>query len=155
MPRFFKKLSGSAGLAPGTLVHVGDEKNNRVKITAVNYDEKQATEKELSSALNAAPTDTPGVSWLNIDGIHKTEIIEEIGKSFGLHPLVMEDIVNSSQRPKVEDFGEYLHIVVKMTYESRDVSGEFNSEQVSIVLGNDYVISFQEARGRYFRRDKR
>ena len=150
MSKFFKRLSRTAGLAPGTLVHVGEEKRGSVRITVFNYDEEQAVEKEIDPSRETARPDVPGVTWLNVDGIHRTEIIEEIGKSFGLHPLVQEDIVNSTQRPKVEDFGEYLLIVVKMMRESKEAPGEIYSEQVSIVLGNNYVISFQEREGDLF-----
>lgn len=150
MSKFFKRLSKTAGLAPGTLVHIGDEKNARVRITEIHYDETQALEKELDSPQKKPAPERRGVAWLNIDGIHRTGIIEGIGKKFGMHALAMEDIVNSSQRPKVEDFEEYILIIVKMMYESEKAPGEIISEQVSIVLGNDYVISFQEREGDLF-----
>lgn len=93
--------------------------------------------------------DKPTVSWINIDGIHDTDLIEKVGKQFGLHPLLLEDIVNTGQRPKMEDFDEHLFIVLKMFYyhEKRD---EVISEQISLILGKTYVISFQEEAGDVF-----
>ncbi len=145
-PQLFKRharMSRSAGLPPGTLVHIGEPRTAPVKITAINYDETRYTEKELANAEAAFPyKEAEGVTWLNIDGIHQLDIIEKIGKHFGLHPLVQEDIANTSQRPKMEEFEKYLFIVLKMIY--LDKQGEVVTEQVSLVVGANYVISFQE-----------
>jgi magnesium transporter len=82
------------------------------------------------------------VSWINVDGLHDIEIIQQVGDCQGLHPLVLEDILNTDQRPKLEDYGDYLYIVLKMLYKQE--GGGISTEQVSLVLGSNFVISFQE-----------
>jgi len=89
------------------------------------------------------------VSWINVDGIHQVDIIEKIGKHFGLHPLIREDIVNTEQRPKMEDFGPYIYIVLKMLLFDEE-ENEIIIEQVSLILGENFVLSFQEREGDIF-----
>ncbi|MFB0509709.1 MAG: magnesium/cobalt transporter CorA, partial [bacterium] len=91
--------------------------------------------------------DKPTVTWINIDGIHKVEVIEKIGNCFNLHPLILEDILNTGQRPKIEDFGEHIFLVLKMLYY---LEKEITIEQVSLILGPNFVISFQEREGDVF-----
>ncbi len=142
--KLIKPFSKKTGLPPGTLVYVGKERTKKVKITLIDYDEKHLIEKQLKRIEDCfIYADKPTVTWVNIDGIHRTDIIEKVGKHFNLHPLLLEDIVNTGQRPKLEDFGEYLFIVLKMFYYS-EKKNEVTSEQVSLILGSNYVISFQE-----------
>jgi len=89
------------------------------------------------------------VTWVNIDGLHDIEIMEKIGKHFGLHPLVLEDILNTEQRPKIEDFDDYIFVVLKMLYYDEN-EGEIRAEQISIILGSNFVLSFQERVGDIF-----
>lgn len=144
--RHFKK----AGLPPGTLVHVGDKKVEKVRITYLDYDEQSFQEKEVSSIDECFPLkDTPTVSWINIDGVHDVDIIEKIGRHFDLHPLILEDILHTNQRPKFEDYDGHVFLVLRML---RCVGDKqlVQSEQVSIVLGRNFVISFQESVGDVF-----
>jgi magnesium transporter len=152
MPGPTKRMSHKAGLPPGSLVHIGRRKVEQTRITIIDYDEKRVQEKEAKTVEECFPfKDQPTVTWVNIDGIHDMDIIEKVGKHFGIHPLVLEDIVNTGQRPKVEDFENYLFFVVKMlTYEENDKKGSINSEQVSILVGPHFVISFQERQGDVF-----
>lgn len=146
MKRKYKKL----GLPPGTLVHIGDKKTEKVKITIIDYTEKEFWEKEEATIEEAFSfRDTSTVTWINIDGVHNTEIIEKIGKHFALHPLLLEDIAHTEQRPKMEDFGEYIFVVVKMLYYDEN-GAEIIAEQVSLILGKNFVISFQEREGDVF-----
>jgi magnesium transporter len=150
MPKFTKKLSRKAGFAPGTLIHVGKKKIDKVRIRLIDYDEKQLQEKELKSVKECFPCkDEPTVSWINIDGLHDIEAIEKVGKHFNIHPLVLEDIVNTGQRPKAEDFGDYVYIVLKMLYYDEE-EDEVKSEQFSLILGSNFLISFQERVGDVF-----
>ena len=150
MPRPIKRISESAGLLPGSLVHVGEKKTDKIRITVIDYDEKEFQEKEINTIEECfAFRDTSTVTWINIDGIHDVEIIEKIGSHFGFHPLMLEDIVNTSQRPKLEDFENYIFIVLKMLYFD-EKEGEINAEQVSLILGSNFVISFQEKEGDVF-----
>jgi len=144
------KRSKKAGLPPGTLVHIGKKKTEKVKITVIDYDEKNFWEKDVKTVEECFPfKDKPTVTWINIDGIHDVEIIEKIGKHFGVHPLLLEDIMNSEQRPKMEDFEEYIFIVLKMLrYDEKQ--DEIKSEQVSLILGSNFIVSFQEMEGDVF-----
>jgi len=150
MPAPTKRRSHKAGLPPGSLVHIGKRKVEKTRITIMDYDEERFQEKEAKTIEECFPfKDTPTITWVNIDGVHDVDIVERIGRHFGVHPLVLEDIVNTGQRPKMEDFEDYIFLVVKMlTYDQKD--GEINAEQVSILLGPHFVISFQERQGDVF-----
>jgi len=150
MPKFFKLVSKKAGLPPGTLVHIGKKKMDKPKITVIDYDNKHMTEKELKRIEDAFKfRDTPTTTWINIDGIHETDITEKVGKHFNIHPLVLEDIANTGQRPKVEDLESYLFSVLKMlSYDEKE--NEVKAEQISLILGKKYVITFQESVGDIF-----
>ncbi len=151
MPRFFmKSTKRKAGLTPGTLVHIGERKVERVGIRIIDYDETFFEEKEVETVEECFPfRDKETMTWINIDGLHDVELIEKIGQHFGLHPLVLEDIVNTDQRPKMEDFGDYLFVVLKMLYYDKERS-ELESEQVSLIFGTNFLISFQERQGNVF-----
>lgn len=151
MPRLFmKRTKQKAGLIPGTLVHVGERKIEKVRIRIIDYDETQLEEKEAKTVEECFPfKDKPTITWINIDGLHDVEVIEKIGKQFGLHPLVLEDIVNTGQRPKLEDFGNHIFVVLKMLYYDRE-KHELEAEQVSLIVGGNFVISFQERAGDIF-----
>jgi magnesium transporter len=150
MPRLIKKISRKLGLPPGALVHIGEKKAERVRITIIDYDEARFEEKEAKQIEECFPfKETPTVTWINIDGLHQSEVIEKIGEHFSLHPLILEDIVNTGQRPKMEDLQEYLFIVLKMLYYDQE-EDEVRAEQVSLILGPNFVISFQERPGDVF-----
>jgi len=150
MSRLIKRISKKVGLPPGTLIHIGEEKVEKTKITVLDYDELHFQEKEMETIDECFPVkDKPTVTWINVDGLHRAEILETIGDYFRLHPLVLEDILNTGQRPKVEDFGDYIYIVLKMLH-SEDTNGEIVEEQLSLVLGPTFVISFQEREGDVF-----
>src|SRR5512143_176390 len=139
-----KKRSRKSGLPPGTLIHIGEKKTERLKITIIDYDESQFQEKEFQSIEEChVLKEKPTVTWIDIDGLHQVELLEKIGECFGLHPLVMEDILNTDQRPKMEDYEGYLYIVIKMLY-ADEKTNQIEVEQVSIVLGSNFVLSFQE-----------
>jgi magnesium transporter len=116
----------------------------------MGYDEKQFQEKEVDTIEEVIFKEkTSKVTWLNIDGVHQPEIIEQVGKHFGLHPLVLEDIANTGQRPKMEDFDDYIFVVLRMLrFDEKE--NETKTEQISIILGADFVISFQEKEGDVF-----
>ena len=148
--KFFKKASKKAGLSPGTLIHVGEQKIDKARITLMNYDQDRLEEKVLKRIEESfACKDSPPVSWINIDGLHEVEAIEKICTHFGIHPLTMEDIVNTGQRPKIEDSEDYIYLVFKMLKFDEQTS-HLSSEQVSLILGPHYVISFQETEGDVF-----
>jgi magnesium transporter len=150
MPRFLKRTSKKAGLSPGTLVHIGERKAETTKISLMNYDQENLLEKELTCIEESfAYKDTPPVTWINLDGLHDIDIIEKIGKHFNIHPLTLEDVVNTGQRPKAEDYDDYMYVVIKMLAFD-DTTNHIVSEQVSLLLGPHYLISFQEKEGDVF-----
>jgi magnesium transporter len=151
MPRLFAGQTQTRGLAPGEAVHVGRKKVEQVQITAIRYDEAHIEEKRIESAAECpSVADQRAITWVNVDGLHQVEVLEQLGERFGLHPLVVEDILNTDQRPKLEDYGEYLFVVLKSLYHSDGESGEAEIEQISLVLGPNYVLSFQERVGDEF-----
>ncbi|MGB3341360.1 MAG: magnesium/cobalt transporter CorA [bacterium] len=150
MRGFIKKRSKKRGLAPGTLVYVGEQKTDQVRITLIDYNEREFQEKEIKKIEECFPfKDKPSVTWINIDGLHDIDLMEKIGKHFDLHPLILEDILNTGQRPKMEDFEKYIFIVLKMIYYN-EKENEIKAEQVSLILGTNFVISFQEKPGDVF-----
>jgi len=150
MAIFMKRLSEQAGLAPGTLIHIGDNKTENVKITVFDYNAENFQELTAGKIEDIFPLkDTPTITWINVDGVHDISIIEKIGRHFDLHPLIQEDIVNTAQRPKYEDFEKYIFASLKMLY-CRDKENGIVIEQVSLVVGSNFVISFQEKEGDVF-----
>jgi len=150
MRRLIGKSVERAGRPPGTLIHVGERKTDQVRVTAIDYDESSVNEHELDDIEECFPfKDTATVTWINVDGIHDTDVIQKLGDCYGIHPLVLEDVVNTSQRPKLEEFDDYVFLVLKMLLlNEEERRPEF--EQVSIVLGQNFVISFQEREGDVF-----
>jgi len=135
----------TTGLPPGTVVYSGDEQTASVRITLLEYNEKEFLEKEFTDfdeCLLHVKADM--VKWINVDGIHNTELIQKIGEKFDIHSLTLEDIANHEQRPKFEDYETYLVSIMKMlSYNSK-----VHSEQLSIILlDNNTVLSFQETDG--------
>jgi len=148
--KFIKRSSKKAGMSPGTLVHVGEQRLDKAMISVMNYDQDRLEEKELKRIEDSfAYKDTPPVTWINIDGLHDVELIETVGTHFGIHSLTLEDIVNTGQRPKLYDFEDYIYLVLKML-KYDDTIGHIVSEQVSLIMGPHYLISFQETEGDVF-----
>jgi magnesium transporter len=151
MPRFIKKQLSKAGASPGTLIHIGEQKVDETRITLIDYDEAHLQERVLDTIEEAFPLkDLPTVTWINIDGLHQLDIIEKVGQNFNIHPLVLEDIVNTGQRPKTEEFDDLIFVVLKMLHYSES-SEKITSEQFSLVLGPNFLISFQEIQGDVFK----
>ena len=143
MRKLSKKRSKKAGLPSGTLVYTGEKKDEKISIHVVDYDEANLFESELTSVEECIPyKNKPTVTWINVDGVHNVSMLERLGACFGLHRLVMEDILNTDQRPKMEDFGDYLYLVLKMLTSGKN--GDIVTEQISIILGPSFVLSFQE-----------
>jgi len=150
MPHFTKKSSKKAGLSPGSLVHIGEKKIETIKISLINYDREQLLEKDLPTIEESLPyRDTSPVTWINVDGLHEVAVIEKMGDHFGIHPLVLEDIVHTGQRPKAENFEDYIFVVLKML-DIDTAADHITAEQVSLVLGSHFLISFQEKEGDVF-----
>jgi magnesium transporter len=141
--KVLKKRSKKSGLPPGTLVHIGDRKTEEIKVTVMDYNEAGFQEEHFNSVEAClAFKDRSSVTWINVDGLHNVENIQKLGDCYGFHPLVLEDILNTDQRPKMEDFDEYVYIVLKMLHNGENP--QTVTEQISLILGSNFVISFQE-----------
>lgn len=147
MDQGISKHSKKHGLPPGSLIYTGNHRDLKPEITLFHYDNNNFTESEIKKQ-DIDTLSFSSVSWLNVNGLEDISLIENIGKRFSLHPLVMEDILSINQRPKVEFYEHYIFIVLKMIYYCEDNS--ITSEQVSIILTQDCVISFQEKPGDVF-----
>lgn len=145
-----KKRTRKVGLPPGTLVYTGNGEKEPVKITIIDYDEKHLQEHEILDCAECLPyRDSPTVTWLNIDSIQNVNVIEEIGRNFSIHPLVLEDLMSVNQRPKMENYDDYSFIVLRMLRVNED-KGKIEDEQLSLIVGSSFVISFQEYEGDVF-----
>lgn len=132
------------GLEPGELVHVGERKPQHPHATIIRYDGHRFEETEIDINHEFPRISSgPGVTWVNVIGVADQAVLERVGASCGLHGLVLEDIMNTDQRVKVEDFEEYLYIVVR-AIEYVEETNRIVSEQISLVLGPNFVIAFQE-----------
>lgn len=151
MSRFIRKSTKKAGGSPGTLVHVGEKKTDPIHLSLLHYDAQSLTEKALERFEQALPFLKPETTtWIDIDGIHDIAFMERIGQHYDtIHPLTLEDVLNTTQRPKAEIFDDYLFIVMKMLH--YDVGQDLIiSEQISLILGKEVLISFQEKPGDVF-----
>ncbi len=150
IPKSFKKVSSKTGLPPGSLVHIGEKKAETVGIAIIDYDQNTFNEKMVDTVEECFPfKETPTVTWINVDGLHEVEVIDKLGQHFGVHPLIQEDILHTGQRPKMEDFDEYILVILKMLNYDNEL-GTVRNEQISIILGKNFVISFQEMKGDIF-----
>ncbi len=145
-----KKRAAKIGLPPGTLIHIGEKKVEEVKITLVEYSAEFYSEKTLSSLEECPPIkETSTIKWLNITGLHQIELLEEVGSCFDIHPLVLEDILNTTERPKLENYENYLFFILKR-FTLSDDGEEIEDEQTALVLGENYLLSFEEKENHFF-----
>ena len=151
MANIRKKRSHKTGLPPGTLIHIGERKIDVPKISLIQYEGDYFDEGEWAGLEPCAEKARSfgGISWINIDGIHDIELIQKAGDLFGAHALTLEDILNTEQRPKTEVYDNYLFFSLKMLALSRE-SHDLETEQVSMLLGERLVITFQERPGDVF-----
>lgn len=135
--------------SPGSIVYTGENPTEKLFIDAFDYAKDFVNESELKSveeAFNFKHTNSN--TWININGLNHIQDIEKIGKHYNLHPLIMADIANTSQRPKIDVYDDYIFVILKMLY--YDENEDINIEQISLVLGKNYVLSFQEIEGDVF-----
>jgi magnesium transporter len=138
------KKSRLIGQPPETLLYDGSRSRADARITIFDYDDKTLLEKAVSDVKECVVfRDKPTVTWINVDGLSRTDILEQLSSYYDVHHLVLEDILNINQRPSFEDYGEYVFISAKMlTYD--EAREEIAEEQVSMVLGSNFLITFQE-----------
>jgi magnesium transporter len=139
-----KQRSSKIGMPPGTLIHLGDRKLEHASLSLIEYGPDQLHEKRFESLAECQACEpTLPLQWLNVYGLHEPQVMAEIGRRFKLHPLVLEDILNTDQRPKLDEYDDYLFLVARF-FDYDEASMTVSSEQVSIVVGRSFVITFQE-----------
>ncbi len=140
----FVSKTAKRGSIPGTVEYIGHPREEKVKIEILEFDELTTNEVIFNSVDEMKPyLEHPGIKWFQVTGVHNSDILNEIGNLFKIISLDLEDIANTTQRPRVEEREDYIFMVFKviqLEQESRDV----NIEQVSMILGHDYVITFHE-----------
>lgn len=144
--KYMKKRSVKSGLAPGSLVHVGEHFREKVKIELIDYSKTNCEVKHLKSIEEGLKfKDVGNVAWIDVEGVHDPDVIQCIGQYFGSHQLILEDMLNTDQRPKIEVHNDFIFIVLKMlSYNEK--SFEVETEQVSIIFGKHFLISLQEGK---------
>ena len=150
MARFMRRGSEKTGEVPGTPVYVGEERETEVTVSRFEYDASEIRQEVLDPAEKAlAPIDATRNAWINVDGVHDIDRIQRFCEGFDLHPLIVEDIVHTGQRPKAEIYDSQLFVVLRMLRWSEKTE-QIDDEQVSLVVGPSWVLSFQEREGDVF-----
>ena len=151
MSKHIKHASKKLGKSPGSLEFIGKRKTESVEITLVDYTEKNLESRSLENIEASYPfLDQLSVTWINIYGLHDTALLDKLGQKLDIHPLVMEDVLNTGQRPKIELYDDYIFIVLKMIYFNEEYHA-LNVEQISLICKNNLVLCFQERHGDVFK----
>ena len=144
MAKSKRKTSSKAGLMPGSIVYIGEKREGMASIRIIEYGESEYRDIKSATLDNCrALKDSPKMGWINVDGIHDVSIIEQLGAHYEIHPLILEDIAHTNQRPKYDDSGKYVYVVIRILSLCED-TGKIESEQVSLVFGEKFLLSFQE-----------
>jgi len=138
------KRKKKVGFPPGTLIYTGDKVKEKTKIKVTEYTEDRFNIQEFKDIqIDLTKIEKPLIRWIDIYGLAQVKVIEEIGHQFNLHPLCLEDILSPNQRPKLEDYGSHIFTILKKLSWNQE-ENDFEYEQISLILGKNYVISFQE-----------
>lgn len=150
MFRELHKRAKKAGQPPGTATYTGKKKALETRLNVLTYSEQQVKETQGNTLEEVLPNQSSaGVTWIQVEGLQNVALIEQLAKTYRIHPLTIEDILNVEQRPKVEEFENYLFITLKvLTWNPK--KSTFTTEQISFVLGKDFLLSFQERENPYF-----
>ncbi len=144
-----KKVKSKIGAAPGTIIYIGEKESRDLFIEVFDYNKDIVEEKKIDKIEGVFDyLSSERITWININGLGHVGAIESIGKHYGFHPLILEDIANTRQRPKIDEYDDYFFVVLKMLY--FDNQEKLAIEHISLVLGSNYVVSFQEAEGDVF-----
>ncbi|WP_017653781.1 magnesium/cobalt transporter CorA [Fortiea contorta] len=137
-----KEYYHQPGTVPGTIFI--DENAESPIIFLIDYNQENYIRKQIETPEECiAYLDTESVSWVDVQGLGNQDILQRLGNVFELHPLVLEDVVNMTERPKMEDYEDQLLIIARMVVPKENICG-FYSEQVSLVLGKNYLLTVQE-----------
>lgn len=150
MARFIKDRSNAKGLAPGSLVLIGRQKMETPLLHVMEYDATNISEKEIGSVSELSyPTRKEKVTWLNIYGIHDLDLIKDVGETINIPSLLLEDILNTDQRPKYESFENLDAFILKMLFYDEEIN-RIKAEQISLIVGENFVLTLQERKGDVF-----
>ncbi len=150
MPKPRRRMGHKAGMPPGSLIYTGEKGHLPSEITITRYNDQDFTENKFTQLTECPLVADPAVvTWINVSGIHQVKNLEQLGECYKIHPLVLEDILGAEERPKIEDYDDYLYIVLKTISYAPDTN-EIGAEQVSLILGANYVITFHEGDGDLF-----
>ncbi len=136
-------VTEKTALPPGVLIHVGEVRTERARLTVIDYntqDYNVIDDPGEADLDRAAAEDT--VTWIKVVGLHQVEVIERLGKKLGIHPLALEDVVNTQHRPKIDEYPDFLLAVIRIF--DWDEAGELRPNQISLILGAHYVVTFEE-----------
>ncbi|MCC6817581.1 MAG: magnesium/cobalt transporter CorA [Bacteroidia bacterium] len=144
------RLSAKSGMPTESLVYIGKERPGSINISLIDYDGQTIEKRELDSIQECQKyKDKDSVSWISVKGVHDSEKVQEICNLYGIHPLIQEDILNTQQRTKIEEFEDYIFITFKNILHN-EITKEIETEQISLLLGQNYLISFQESENKLF-----
>jgi magnesium transporter len=141
MARFSKNVSSKAGMPPGVLRHIGRKRLDEPVVSVFDYSDERINENVSSTYVDQAQPEG-SKRWIDVRGLQDVELVEQIARKHGLHPLQIEDILTTGQRPKIDDQDDNVFIVMTAFWFAGE--GQIDHEQVSVVLGKDFVLSFQE-----------
>ena len=140
--KLFRKSSKKPGDSPGSIVYVGENKTEKIKLQLINFHEKSVFEEEIDSDRLSVIDEKSGECWLNVTGIHDPKLITKIGSHFDIHKLVLEDVANTNRISKIEEYSDSIYVILKMFY--LDSNDEIKMEHVNLILKKNLLISFQE-----------
>lgn len=150
LQRLASRTRKPPGTSPGTLVYTGAIEEAETVVSVIEYDADHLTEStiaDIRECFESAEADP--ITWVNIDGLHDVEMIEQVGEHFGVHRLVLEDVVSTTQRPKVEEYATHFLVILRML-DFDAATDSVSAEQVSLVVGGSWLFSFQERSGDVF-----
>ncbi|HAQ21374.1 MAG TPA: magnesium and cobalt transport protein CorA [Prolixibacteraceae bacterium] len=150
MARFLNNRKMATGKIPGELIHLGKKRMEAPRLRLMDFTADKLTEKELENLDNCQPyLNKNTVSWVNIDGLHDPEIIQKLGDMFGIHGLLLEDMLNTGQRPKVTETDKLIILILKfLDYD--ESKHKLHADQVSFILDENYLITLQEKENAHF-----
>ena len=150
MARFLKDKRKAKGLAPGSLVFIGQQTMEHIRIHLTQYNTATFKEESVSDIRQIRKAESsPYTTWIAIHGLHETQVIAELGKQFDINPLILEDILNTDERPKFSEDEHHLFIIVKSLSFDKGTN-KVKIEQISLIVGDNYLISFQESDAAHF-----
>ena len=150
MARFLNDRKAASGQIPGSLIHLGTKKLEKVRIRLLNYSIDDFVETEPDELDDCMPyIEKDKISWINIDGLHDAVVIQKLGDLFEIHGLLLEDMLNTDQRPKITETDKLMIVILKLL-EYDEKTDRLSSEQISLILDDSYLITLQEKVGDYF-----